>query len=101
MGMMIVAPSGLCLSGRVSHPPGQGIETAENQRIEQQFCFECRMAPGIYFANAGVTALSGADEVFLHRIVDAVTFKVEARQNPLFTGLMDLSCKQEKKDRNF
>jgi lipopolysaccharide transport system ATP-binding protein len=96
MGMMMVAPSGLSLSGQVSHPPGRGFEAALGQRVEQSFCFECRLAPGVYFANAGVTASEGTEEIYLHRIVDALTFKVEAKPEPLFTGLVDLSCKQGK-----
>jgi lipopolysaccharide transport system ATP-binding protein len=62
--------------------------SASNLRVE--FRFECNLNPGVYFFNAGVRGLneSGAD-VYMHRIVDGLAFKVLPVENNISTALVD------------
>ena len=76
-GMMVKATSGTELAGVGSAPFGRGIEAVRaGSRMHVTFRFLCRMLPGTYFANAGCTGRIDGEDVFLHRIVDAVAFRV-------------------------
>jgi lipopolysaccharide transport system ATP-binding protein len=92
-GMMIKLVSGFELAGQVSHPEGRGIPRIEAGTLARvRFQFEPHLARGSYFLNAGVMGLRDGVEGFLHRIVDAAMFQVEARPGEHATGYVDLAA---------
>ena len=56
-----------------------------------QFRFDCRLLPGLYFLNAGVLGQVGGEETYLHRVLDAVAFRVSAEESLLPTGIVDFA----------
>jgi lipopolysaccharide transport system ATP-binding protein len=89
-GMLVKTISGLEIGGAVSHTIDNSIECVEQGSIIQiQFKFHCLLQPGVYFLNAGVLGIVDNSEVFLHRCIDAVMFKVQPEENMLETGLVD------------
>jgi lipopolysaccharide transport system ATP-binding protein len=89
-GMMLKTMTGLELGGGVSHPVQRAVESAgagETYRVA--FEFRCLLQAGVYFANAGVSALTADGEVYLHRLVDAVMFRVKPEPDSRVTGLVD------------
>ncbi len=90
-GMMVKTVTGFELGGQASHPWGGGLEVVDSMsRVRVRFYFRPLLAPGSYFLNAGVLGLRDQGEVYLHRILDAVMFRVEADTSTLATGQMDL-----------
>ena len=76
-GMMIKAINGTEIGGTGSATLGHGIEQVTAGRIIRvRFTFQCHLLPGHYFINAGCSGIINGEDVFLHRIVDAVTFRV-------------------------
>lgn len=53
------------------------------------FSFICRLNPGVYFLNAGCKGLEDGEDVFLHRIVDALMIQVMPVVNPQSNGMVD------------
>ena len=51
------------------------------------------MQEGVYFANAGIVGQVNGEETFLHRIVDAVMFRVrtESPSDKRVEGVIDFS----------
>jgi lipopolysaccharide transport system ATP-binding protein len=89
--MLLMLVTGFELYGRISHPPGKGLEgVGAGTRIEVRFPFRTRLVPGTYFLNAGVHGMQGGDEIYLHRIVDAMMLRVEPEGPTLLTGRVDL-----------
>jgi len=93
-GMKLKALSGLTLFAISSHGrSGFMPEIAAGTVLEVEFRFSTRLCPGVYFLNAGCQGLDAAGERrFLHRIVDAACFRIEATSTDRFTGgFFDLS----------
>lgn len=91
-GMMLKPVSGLELGGQVSHVEGEGIRTIEaGARVEVHFRFRAALASGAYFMNAGVLGQSEGEERYLHRILDAMMFRVLPDRKSRVTGRVDLS----------
>jgi len=91
-GMMIRLPTGFELAGQASAPRGRAIERVESGvRIAVEFPFVAHVVPGTYFVNAGVLAQREDEEVFLHRILDALMFKILPEEANRVTGIADLS----------
>jgi lipopolysaccharide transport system ATP-binding protein len=94
-GMMLKLVTGFELAGQSSHASGEGLpEVAAGTRLRVRFRFVPALAPGAYFVNAGVLGERDGSEVFLHRIIDAVMFRVEHPRSPLATGYVDLSTQE-------
>jgi len=90
-GMMVKLVSGFELGGQVSHPRGDALEKVEpDMRVHVEFAFVARLVSGTYFVNAGVLALRAGEEVYLHRIVDALMFKILPAEQDRITGHLDL-----------
>jgi lipopolysaccharide transport system ATP-binding protein len=90
-GMMVKTITGFELGGQASHPWGRGLEVVEaGSCVRVRFHFQPLLAPGVYFLNAGVLGLREQGETYLHRILDAVMFRVEADASSLATGQVDL-----------
>ena len=79
--------SGTELGGGV-HPPlddAAGVIAAPG-RVRVGFSFDCRLNPGTYFFNCGV---GGHEGQVLHRILDALPFRVVARRTLASFGAVD------------
>jgi lipopolysaccharide transport system ATP-binding protein len=91
-GMMIKLVTGFELAGQVSHPWARGLDSVEAGSVVQvRFGFRAALVPGAYFLNAGVLSLADDSEQYLHRILDAVMFRVEAEVGSCVTGQADLT----------
>jgi len=91
-GMMLKLPTGFEFSGQVSHPSGAGIDAIPaGGSARVRFPFLALLLPGVYFGNAGVLGEVGGEERYLHRILDAVIFRVEATAARHATGRIDLA----------
>lgn len=96
-GMMIKTVTGLQLAGMVSHLPGKPIDFIPQGAVRKQtFAFRCALLPGAYFLNAGVNGSIDGVETYLHRLTDAVMFKVQPEPNLLSTGILDLSVEVQR-----
>lgn len=81
-GMMIKSLSGGSLFGMSSHSDGDAIPfVAVGEVYDVRFHFLSHFLPGTYFTNAGCNGiLDDGESRFLHRILDAMLFKIEVRQ---------------------
>jgi lipopolysaccharide transport system ATP-binding protein len=76
--------TGLELGGGTWPPIGEiGADVAAGRVVHVEFEFECRLNPGVYFLNCGVTGSGGQQ---LHRIIDAVALRVLAMPAPTTFG---------------
>lgn len=98
-GMMIKTTSGIELGGAVSAASARTslpyVEKGTDYLVE--FKFACRLAPGVYFLNAGTTGEVNGAETYLHRLVDVAMFRVQADGESTLTGVVDFSCSPEVK----
>jgi lipopolysaccharide transport system ATP-binding protein len=77
-GMMLKTVTGLEVSGQGSHAISDGLPFAQaGQSIEVAFEFCNLLMPGTYFGNAGVSTHDNGLPEYLHRIIDAVMFRVK------------------------
>ncbi len=92
-GVMLKTTSGLDLGGAVSHTSDEPLpQVGAGELYEVVFRFQCLLQAGVYFANAGVISLAGesdAGEIFLHRLVDALMFRVKPDAHSRVTGMVD------------
>ena len=92
-GMMIKTISGLEISGCRSAPLSEGIDYVASQtKMKISFHFSCRLNPGAYFLNAGVTGVIDEKQVFLDRNVDVAMFRVQdvpGSNSPFIVDLVD------------
>ena len=96
-GMLIKTTSGVELGGAASeNSPGNVLSHVEaGSRYQIEFRFHCVLNSGVYFMNAGVVGYVDGNETYLHRLVDAAMFRVQADQKNLATGIVDFSCHPE------
>ncbi len=93
-GMLIKSTSGVELCGMASHAHGEGIaEVAADAVIDVSFAFRASLLPGTYFLNAGCVGwVDGEGETYLHRIVDALAFRIESEASSTRrSGFFDLA----------
>ena len=84
------------IGGAVSSLPGGALPVVERgARLRMRFRFRCLLAPGVYFANAGVLAALGEGEDYVDRRIDAAMFKVLPQPGRIATGLVDLDVAPE------
>lgn len=90
-GMMLKTVSGLELGGASTATAfGNGIEAVKKGDVlEVAFRFTAALNPGVYFLNCGCSGMVGDRMTFLHRITDAVLFKVVAEGPQTSTGTVD------------
>jgi lipopolysaccharide transport system ATP-binding protein len=93
-GMLIKTVNGYELGGAVSAPSFQeGIEFVESGSLyEVEFRFQCLLASGTYFLNAGVMGIVDELEEFLCRILDVDMFRVIAPVKSTTTGIIDFNA---------
>jgi len=89
-GMLMKTVTGFELGGAVSHVPSGGLDHVEVGEVaEVQFRFRCFLLPGMYFLNAGVVGVADGEEVFLHRFIDVLAFRVQTEPGLLATATVD------------
>ena len=77
-GMLLKTVTGLELAGRGSHLISDGLPFVQaGQSIEVAFEFCNLLMPGTYFGNAGVATHESGSLEYLHRILDAIMFRVK------------------------
>lgn len=98
-GMLIKSTSGVELCGVDSHAHGEGIDVVPaGSVVDVAFPFRASLLPGTYFLNAGCVGwLDGEGETYLHRIVDALAFRIEAsgsstRRSGFFDLALEPAC---------
>ena len=93
--MMIKSPTGIELSGIRSHFDGDGLPFVEKGNcFSAEIHFRNEFLPGMYFTNAGVTAIENGEEIFLHRVVDAAVFRVPPQGATYLYGYLDVSTER-------
>ncbi|MAJ61334.1 MAG: hypothetical protein CBC48_16130 [bacterium TMED88] len=91
-GMMIKTATGVEISGQVSHPDEERIEKVPGHHtLRVGFSFRAKLSAGTYFMNAGVMGIRQGEIMYLHRVLDATTFRVEVIERDQLTGRVDLS----------
>ena len=76
-GMMIKAINGIELGGIGSSSQGFGIEHVKaDDLLKISFELNFNLVPGTYFFNAGCSGKVAEENIILHRIVDAIAFRV-------------------------
>jgi lipopolysaccharide transport system ATP-binding protein len=91
-GMMIKNLVGSDLGGLAdASPDAPGRSVSPGEVCDVRIPFRLRLNPGSYFANAGVVARESGEELFLHRILDVIAFRVVPESGLRATGTVDLS----------
>jgi lipopolysaccharide transport system ATP-binding protein len=89
-GMLVKTTSGFELGGVVSSDMDHAIACVEaGTALLVKFRFHCILNPGVYFMNAGVVGIVDGHETYLHRLIDAVMFRVIANKNIPAVGVVD------------
>lgn len=55
------------------------------------FEFTCNLLPGTYFWQCGVRGFIADEDIYLHRLLDVICFRVLVEENSILTGHFDLS----------
>jgi lipopolysaccharide transport system ATP-binding protein len=80
--MLIKAVNGVELSGVAFPVHNEEVLIIEDPcKIFVEFLFTCKLLPGMYYVNVGCRGIIDGEEEFLHRIVDAICFRVLPREN--------------------
>ena len=91
-GMLIKTKVGFELGGASSSTSAEAYPAvAAGTVAEVEFRFACHLLPGTYFLNAGVLAAGGEGETYVHRILDAVAFRVRGDGEARETGIVDFA----------
>ena len=95
--MLIRTISGVELGGAESAASPKSslvyVDSGASYRVE--FRFICALNPGVYFTNAGVLGDMDGTMTYLHRLVDAATFRVLPDTENIATGIVDFGCYPE------
>lgn len=95
-GMLTKTMTGLEIAGIASHPRGSAIdEVRPGARYRVRFRFNTALTPGTYTLNAGCFGIVDSSEVHLHRLIDAVVFRVLAAEDGRrISGYFDIWSKE-------
>lgn len=75
--MFIKTKTGIELAGTVLHARRGALTGVEaGDVVEASFTFPCRLRPGMYYCNCGVTTQVEGEDVFVHRLVDVLHFRI-------------------------
>ena len=96
-GMMIKTLSGLELGGASTASNfEQGLAQVQNgEKLTIKFTFQANLFSGVYFLNCGCSGTIGDKMTYLHRIVDAIMFRVVPEGQLAGTGTVDFKIKPE------
>jgi lipopolysaccharide transport system ATP-binding protein len=92
-GCLIKSTTGLHICGTLSEGTVQNGIMIErvNASAAVEFSFDCLLNPGVYFFNAGVFGVEEEAETLLHRIADAIAFRVLPIEGNTSTELVDFN----------
>ena len=94
--MMIKSIVGEHLAGLWSHLAGEGLSVTEGEAFSITIPFINRFAPGTYFLNTGVFSRGSGAFTIVHRVLDALMFKVPAFEgSDTIRGSMSLKADGE------
>jgi lipopolysaccharide transport system ATP-binding protein len=95
-GWLVKSTSGLELGGG-AHDSGDGYikHVGLGDVYEVSFEFTASLLPGIYYLNCGVQGTLDYYDGFLHRVIDAVAFRVRNVYARLITGFTDFDYRTE------
>lgn len=88
-GMLIVTPDGLGLGGVNTGLAKDYSEAAVGDVFEVHMRFLCSLNAGTYFLNCGALRFDGDETHYMHRILDAAIFRVEAGEMSMRTMPID------------
>ena len=92
-GTHIRTISGVSITGQRYPEEGKYIEKVQaGERFRITYRYRMGLLPGTYFSGGGVW--SSEEPTCLHRIMDAVMFRVIAEHNSTSSGYVDLSSKE-------
>ncbi len=95
-GLLVKTVIGTELGGIVSAPLGHGIEKVHaGDRVRVRLPFRPRLTPDVYIANVGVVGRSDDGEIFLHRVADALIFRMTREGQSIITSSVDLSSGED------
>lgn len=96
-GMLVKTTSGVELGGATSaKQTADGIaHVAAGSALLVEYSFVCRLNEGVFFLNAGVSGDCGEGYHHLHRVVDALCFRVNPQLKRFGLGTVDFSCSPE------
>ena len=95
-GMLIKTITGTEFGGGTTGVGEWLIEQMEaGKTAEVRMKFRCNLMRGTYFMNAGVTGIVNGEARYLHRVIDAVMFKVQAEKEICSNGSIDFSIEPE------
>lgn len=95
-GMMIKTLSGVELGGSSSASLEKAIKSVKPGEVaEVSFTFRAMLYPGVYFLNSGCSGMVGDRLTFLHRITDAVMFRVLPESGVAGTGTVDFGIEPQ------
>ncbi len=87
-GTMIKSIAGLDLGGFAT-AASEGEPVSAGDVADVAIRFRCLLPPGVYFMNAGVRGTVDAEELYLHRLVDALAFRVLSDGQERLQGMFD------------
>ncbi|AOY57519.1 ABC transporter, ATP-binding protein, putative function in lipopolysaccharide export [Desulfococcus multivorans] len=91
-GMLIKNISGVEIGGALHPSLFEHIDSVmAGEEFQVSFKFRCQLNPGTYFFNSGIQGLTGVDskKTYLHRIIDAVMFKVQPYREREATAIVN------------
>ena len=94
-GMLIRSVEGTIIAGAGTNLAREFVTrtASPGQSLHVSLEFECIMLPGTYFLNAGVVGSSEGVERYLHRILDAMVFRVLPVKSLIATGVVDIGVR--------
>jgi lipopolysaccharide transport system ATP-binding protein len=94
--MLIKTLKGHDLGGGRTLPWDKVIERVDaGQCYRIRFRFQTLLIPGVYFLNAGVEGLIEGKRAYVHRIMDAMVFRVVREKDLMPTGTVDFLIEPE------
>lgn len=96
-GMVFKTISGIDLGGTgTSNVEASVPKIAAGSEVDIQFRFTCILLPGTYFINAGTSGeVIIGERIFLHRLIDAVMFKIQEEDDLAEGGFVDFGITGE------
>lgn len=91
-GIHIRTISGLEITGQRHPEKGQHVTVRANTRFRIKYRFKMLLAPGTYFSGGGIWAVD--EPTCIHRVVDAVMFRVVSHQKTNSLAYVDISSGQ-------
>jgi lipopolysaccharide transport system ATP-binding protein len=90
-GMLLKTLTGYELGGATTLYGEHRIDhVTRGTQADVRIRFTALMTAGSYFLNAGVTALNGGKEIYLHRVIDALMIRVQSSPRDTCTGTVNL-----------